>query len=248
MRQSILGTLIFVLSALFNIAICGGEEANAVGSDEVAHQVVGAAAGQGAYNGKRDEFLRILRSPSNDEGFSRILKRSVDDQEDVDENDDDAHEGVVDLRELRSPHPGSMSRILRGGGQASFSRILRAPASFSRILRGSSGFSRILRGIPNPPASFSRILKRGGGPGSFSRILRSGSAAAAADDFLPAKRGALDEGNDSADDNQSVDYDDIERRNRGFSRILRSSFSRILRSDPSFSRILRADSSFSRIL
>ena len=251
------GIPIFVL-ALFNLAICGGEETN-VGSDETSkgNSMVSEESGMGR---KRDEFLRILRAPSND-GFSRILrgeysrilKRSVD-QDDYFKQDGQAAEDLSRVvrapqgamsRIMRAPHPGSMSRILRGGGPSSFSRILRSggPSSFSRILRSGTGFSRILR--DSPGSSFSRILKR---PDSFSRILR-GSSEDPEEELARFERSADNDDDEEGEQNDNYDdyYEDM-KRNRGFSRILRSGFSRILRSDPSFSRILRSGSSFSRIL
>ena len=105
------------------------------------------------------------------------------------------------------------SRILRGGNSG-FTRILRSPgAGFSRILRDPVGFSRILRDQ------------------SFSRILRS-------------------------DPDYNNELDEEKRSPSSFTRILRgggpgdlNSFSRILRG--SFSRILKRDagnSGFTRIL
>lgn len=77
-------------------------------------------------NAKRESFARILRAP----GFARIHKS---DQDDIDDVNDTA--GVA--------RRSGFSRILRGGGGSSFSRILRG--EFSRILkRDPVGFSRIL--------------------------------------------------------------------------------------------------------
>merc|ERR1712018_214061 len=123
------------------------------------------------------------------------------------------------------------SRILRGGNSG-FTRILRSP--------GAAGFSRILR----DPAGFSRILR----DRLFSRILRS-------DPDINNEQ--LDEEKRSPSSFTRIlrgpgDLNSFSRILRGsFSRILRSpgaGFSKILRSPTSFSRILRGDMGFSRIL
>ena len=174
--------------------------------------------------GKRDSFSRILRSSNDDEEtLNRILKQS----------------GIVVRPVLRSP-PSHFSRILR---DPSFSRILRSQSSFSRILRGGPNqFSRILRNpstfsrILRSPSTFSRILRAS--PASFSRILRS--------PYALENTGLLGEIHDrrpnrqysrilrsDPDMNGEVGMDDdtdmaAEKRTKGFSRILRDSFSRIL--------------------
>jgi len=136
------------------------------------------------------------------------------------------------------------SRILRGGNSG-FTRILRSPgaAGFSRILRDPAGFSRILR-----DRSFSRILRSD--PDIHNEQLDEEKRSPSS--FTRILRGPGDLNSFSRILRGS--FSRILKRdagNSGFTRILRSpgaGFSRILRSPTSFSRILRGDMGFSRIL
>ncbi len=185
---------------LGQLALCLASEDSS--SEQGDSLEAGAAVSDGDLNVPvlRDEFSRILRTPG---GFSRISRAG----------------STGFSRILRGGHiggPAGFSRILRGGGPAGFTRILRAPAGFSRILRAPAGFSRILR----TPISFSRILRdyQDKRDSSFSRILRSGGAKDYDDE------GLVDDGSD--------DLEEIElmRRAPGYSRISRGQhFSRILR-------------------
>jgi len=136
------------------------------------------------------------------------------------------------------------SRILRGGNSG-FTRILRSPgAGFSRILRDPVGFSRILR-----DQSFSRILRSDPDYNNeLDEEKRSPSS------FTRILRGGGPGDLNSFSRILRGSFSRILKRdagNSGFTRILRSpgaGFSRILRSPTSFSRILRGDMGFSRIL
>merc|ERR1712241_568150 len=134
-----------------------------------------------------------------------------------------------------------------------FGRDLRGDMGFSRILRGgNSGFTRILR---SPGAAgFSRILRD---PAGFSRILRDRSFSRILRSDPDINNEQLDEEKRSPSSFSRIlrgSFSRILKRdagNSGFTRILRSpgaGFSRILRSPTSFSRILRGDMGFSRIL
>jgi len=145
-------------------------------------------------------------------------------------------------RELRDM---GFSRILRGGNSG-FTRILRSPgAGFSRILRDPAGFSRILR-----DRSFSRILRSD--PDDHNNELDEEKRSPSS--FTRILRGGGPGDLNSFSRILRGSFSRILKRdagNSGFTRILRTpgaGFSRILRSPTSFSRILRGDMGFSRIL